>query len=149
MGCDIHSYAERKAATGRYEIVPNLFPFDSRNYGTFGFLANVRNYSEVPPIAPRRGFPEDASPEATADYESWSSDAHSPSWLTVKELSEFNYDAEMEDRRCTRNGNGGSTCEPGEGQKMTYREFFGEWFFKDLQALQDAGADRIVFWFDN
>lgn len=148
MGCDIHSYAERKVATG-HEAIHGITPFDSRNYGTFGFLANVRNYSEVTPIAPRRGFPDDASPEAAADYEFWGGDAHSPSWLTIKELSEFNYDAEMEDRRCTRGNNGGSTCEPGAGRKMTYREFFGEWFFKDLKALQDTGADRIVFWFDN
>ena len=31
----------------------------------------------------------------------------------------------------------------------TYREFLGEAFFDDLARLVAAGADRVVFWFDN
>jgi hypothetical protein len=29
------------------------------------------------------------------------------------------------------------------------REFLGEWFEEALQALRVAGAERLVFWFDN
>ena len=36
---------------------------------------------------------------------------------------------------------------PGEGKFMTYREFFGENFFKDLKSLKYKGAERIVFGF--
>jgi hypothetical protein len=72
----------------------------------------------------------------------------------VSELLEFDYDTPMEDRRVTRQMpsgilNGGCTCEPGEGEKMTFREFLGPAFFDDLEKLKAEGADRVVFWFDN
>lgn len=154
MGCDIHTHAERKNASGQWEKIPKLNPFASRDYGVFGFLADVRNYSDLTPIADRRGVPEDASAEVADDYKTWDGDAHSASWLSVAELTAFNYNAQCEDRRVTRyiaSGllSGGCTCEPGQGKVQTYREFFGEWFFKDLQKLQEAGAERIIFWFDN
>lgn len=153
MGCDIHSYAERKNASGQWEMVPKLRPFNDRSYGTFGFLADVRNYSGLTPIAEQREMPEDTSAEVAESYEDRSRDAHSVSWLTVAELAAFDYDAQCEDRHMTRqlgpNVYSGGICEPGEGKAQTYREFLGKWFFKDLQELQAAGAERIVFWFDN
>lgn len=149
MGCDIHSYAERRNKDGKWVIIPGLAPFNNRDYGIFGFLANVRNYSAVPPIADRRGFPVDASPQVDKEYLRWAGDAHSASWLSMEELTAFNYDAMMEDRRCTRNNDGGSTCNPGEGKAETFREFLGKWFFADLEKLKESGAERIVFWFDN
>lgn len=148
MGCDIHSYAEKKDG-GTFKLVPVLSVFAWRSYGTFGFLAGVRNYSDITPIAPRKGFPADASAEVKKEYESWDIDAHSASWLSLQELEAFDYDAEMEDRRVTRDGNGGCTCDPGEGKKTTYREFLGPHFFEDIAKLKEAGADRVVFWFDN
>jgi hypothetical protein len=154
MGCDIHSHAERKTESGKWEAVPGLLPFSSRSYGTFGFLADVRNYSGLTPIAPPRGFPADASGYVVAEYEGWGGDAHTPSWLSVEELTAFDYDAICEDRRVTRqvgpgHYDGGYTCDPGEGKQQTYRDFLGPWFFEDLQKLQAAGAERVVFWFDN
>lgn len=77
-------------------------------------------------------------------YERWGCDGHSASWLSLKELLEFDYDQIFEDRR-----NGGYTCEPGKGELTTYKEFLGEGFFEDLEKLKNSGADRIVFWFDN
>jgi hypothetical protein len=154
MGCDIHSFAERKNAAGEWQWVPGLEPFGDRSYGTFGWLADVRNYSAIPPIAEQRGFPGDASPEVAEDYDAWGGDAHSPSWLTVAELLSFDYEAVCEDRRTTKQlgpnfWTGAATCEEGEGARQTYREFLGARFFEDLRALQEAGAERIVFWFDN
>ena len=76
----------------------------------------------------------------------------------MRELTEFDYNQMTEDLRCTRevktaNGfsyfDGGSTCEPGEGEAMTYREFLGEYFFKQLDRLREIGTERIVFYFDN
>ena len=32
---------------------------------------------------------------------------------------------------------------------MSYREFLGDGYFDEIKKLQEAGADRIVFWFDN
>jgi hypothetical protein len=152
MGCDIHCYAEKRTKDG-WEMISGLCPFDWRNYGMYGFLADVRNYSSVPPIAEPRGFPDDASEEVQALKEDWDCDAHSSSWLTVNELLTFNYDAPMEDRRVMRQvgpnaWDGGCTCEPGEGQQTTFREFLGKTFFEDLEKLKASGAERIVFWFD-
>ena len=118
MGCDIHAYAERKTISG-YEYMPEITPFDWRSYSLFGFLAGVRNYSAVPVIAEPRGFPDDVSADVREKYEQWDMDAHTPSWLSMAELLAWDYDAEVEDRRVMRNGNGGCTCELGEGKRMT------------------------------
>jgi len=116
MGCDIHSYAERKDESGKY------VDLDFSPFGTFGFLADVRNYSAVPPISQPRGLPDDVSSEVPERDETWGSDGHSHSWLSVAELVSFDYDSAMEDRRHTvqtgpRSWNGGATCEVGQGKK--------------------------------
>jgi hypothetical protein len=154
MGCDIHIHAERKTSSGGYERIPDLEPFGDRRYGTFGFLAGVRNYSGIQPIAEPRGIPEDISSDVATDYNDWGFDAHSASWLSVDELVPYNYDQTIEDRRMTRQiapnlWDGGCTAEPGEGKATTLREFLGEGFFEDIEKLKSSGADRIVFWFDN
>lgn len=158
MGCDIHSYAERKAGD-KYETVEStLFtyydePFGWRAYGMFAFLAGVQNYSGIPPISEPRGIPADASTKVAAAYDDWSADAHSASWLSVDELEAFDYDQPVEDRRVTRQTSwgwdGGCAAEPGGGTMTTYREFLGDGFFKDIKTLREVGADRVVFWFDN
>lgn len=159
MGCDIHSYAERKVGD-KYEIITGETfcdgrePFSWRAYGVFGFLANVRNYSDVTPIAERRGWPADASEGANEVYEEWAGDAHSASWLAVAELASFDYDQPMEDRRVSRQisenlWSGAETAEAGGGRMTTFRDFLGAGFFHDLKTLQDIGADRILFFFDN
>lgn len=147
MGCDIHSYAEKKIHE-KWECL-GYSPFDWRAYGMYAFLAGVRNYSAITPIAEPRGIPEERSERVSKQYKIWDCDAHSASWLSVEELEKFDYDQIIEDRRCMRNNNGGSTCEIGEGQKMTYRAFLGEGFFMAIAELKEIGADRIVFWFDN
>lgn len=154
MGCDIHIYAEQKNDKGEWELMYDIEPFSNRQYSIFAWLANVRNYSGLIPISEPMGFPEDASPQVAADYNAWGCDAHTPSWLSVKELLNFNYDAPCEDRRVTvktgpNSWNGGATCNQGEGRQTTYRELFGEDFFEDLNKLRAFGAERIVFWFDN
>ena len=153
MGCDIHSYTERKTDKG-WELIPDLNPFSWRTYSVFGFLADVRNHSAVPPIAKRRGFPDDASEDLKKVKEDDGWDCHSFGWLSTKELLEFDYDAPMEDRRVTREIfpnvlSGRCTCEPGDGKKTTYREFLGNCFFEDLEKLKVQNADRVVFWFNN
>lgn len=154
MGCDIHSFAEKRNAEGKWEQVPELHPFDWRSYGMYGWLAGVRNYSDVPPLSKPRGMPQDVSPDVAAECEHWDGDGHTHSWLSVDELAGFNYDSAVEDRRVTRqtgpnSWDGGQTCAPGEGEMTTYRAFLGEKFFNDLDRLKEAGAERVVFWFDN
>lgn len=154
MGCDIHIWAERKTVDGYAPVEDVQFaegpaPFDWRSYGMYGFFADVRNYSAVPPIAERRGIPEDVSTTVAEDYEHWDMDAHSASWLSVDELAAFDYDAPVEDRRVMIDNNGGRTTPPGGGEMTTYREFLGEQFQEEIRRLKDCGADRVVFWFDN
>lgn len=152
MGCDIHLYAERKNGDV-WEQVDGDFFCDFRSYGVFGLWADVRNYSQVTPIAPRRGLPEDISGDVLAAHDD-DYDFHSETWLSVTELASFNYDAMTEDRRVTRQvgpraWDGACTAEPGGGKAMTFREFLGEWYFAELAKLKASGAERIVFWFDN
>lgn len=152
MGCDIHTQAERRV-DGKWKRLDGFAPFDWRWYGMFGFLANVRNYSEVPPLAEPRGLPPDADYDEERDGDRWLG-AHSFSWLSLDELLAFDYDQTFEDRRyAAQTGpnlwNGGATAEPGHGKITTYRKFLGAAFFEDLRKLKEAGAERIVFGFDS
>lgn len=131
MGCDIHSHAERRV-NGRWEKVPDFEPFDWRNYAMFGFLAGVRSHWCDPIVEPR-GFPANASYAVHKDYEDWGTDAHTPSFLTLKELLDFGY------AKLAYNGE-------------TYRDNLPDIFFVDLVKLAMLGDPedvRVVFWFDN
>ena len=174
MGCDIHSYVEVKHGD-KWEQATDLFPleefwqrvrkkekgdspFDCRHYGMFGFLANVRNYSHVPCIAePKYAIPEDASDPVKEQYEYWDSDAHTATWLTLKQLLDFSYDQLFWDRRVMKQTapncwNGAALADEGEGEHLTVRKFLGDQFFRDLEIMRGLGEPenvRVVFWFDN
>lgn len=112
MGCDIHFFVERRAGgtwltcdkwtkdeDGQRVEYKDAFYHD-RNYDLFAILANVRNglgFAGVKtgegfnPIAPARGIPADASPEYRSAVESYGSDGHSHSWLTVTEIQTFDW----------------------------------------------------------
>lgn len=153
MGCDIHAFAEKKIEGGYVHV--HLHPplFDWRWYGLFAFLAGVRNYSAVTPIAQPRGLPKDLSSGIRSIYEDDISQ-HTESWLDVKELLDFNYEASFEDRRERRQlapnlFSGAETADVGKGLVKTYRDFIGLSYFEELERLKMVGVDRIVFWFDN
>lgn len=148
MGCDIHATAEVR--TGDGWRASDWLVFDGRNYGIFGFLADVRNYSHSPVIAEPRGMPDDVTPEVRGGGE-WT-DAHSHSWLTLAELLAYDYEQVFWDRRITRDGNGAALAEEGEGEHLPLREFLGAWFFSELDRLAALGPPedvRIVFWFNS
>lgn len=129
MGCDIHSFAQKKTNDG-YETLKwkwDRGPFGWRNYDVFAFLAGVGNYSGITPISEPRNLPNDFVADEFYEY-----NGHSASWLSVEELLNFDYG-----------------CCIGDGQKMTWREFLGDVFFEDLNKLVEIGADRVVFYFDN
>ncbi|WP_328439146.1 hypothetical protein [Nocardia puris] len=149
MGCDIHAYLERHNGQ-RWEYVADAF--DVRQYGLFGWLADVRNYSAVPPISPPCGLPGDVTRRVRRDYEEWGFDAHTASWHLLEGLLAFDYDATFEDRRVRLGNDYGHTAEPGGGKVVTYREFLGGWYFAELERLKllaDGAPARLVFWFDN
>lgn len=157
-------------------------PFGWRSYSIFGFLADVRNYSHCKPISKPKGLPQDSEylntkldePQNYSYYGydngtaytnkgeiECDADYHSLSWLSLKELLDFDYEQTFWDRRISRttimpNGgkliDGAALAEEGEGQTITYREHLGEGFFKDLDVLKTLGQPedvRVVFWFDN
>lgn len=115
MGCDIHMYVEYKKrlpvkATKDYEeqwISGDYFKFDpydetqegkyeqielygNRNYALFSTLAGVRDYTDkVIPVAEPKGIPDDCCNYVKERNEAWGNDAHTHSWLTLKELKEY------------------------------------------------------------
>ena len=158
MGCDIHSFAERRnKQTNKWEKVGEN-PFDWRSYSMFAFLAGVRNYDHCEPLSEPKGLPNDISDEVKEEYgdgDGWY--YHSASFLTAKELLDFDYDKTFWNRRVTKqtssnSWNGASLAEEREGKVLTYRENLGESFFTHLNELKELGEPediRIVFWFDN
>jgi hypothetical protein len=154
MTGDIHTHAERRDATGTWRKIPDLIQLSWRSYGVHGWLADVRNHSAVPALAARRGLPSDISKEVARNYMGWEDFAHNMSWVGVPELVAFDYDATWEDRRnhhihdadpwLTR-----LVAKSNRRQLRTFRELLGDAFFYDLELLQTAGAERVVFWFDS
>ena len=101
MGCDIHSFAEVKCKN-KWVQIEGLEPFDWRSYSMFAFLAGVRNYDHCEPISEPRGIPEDISDnikEMDIDND-WN--LHSSSYLTLKELLDFDYDKTFWNRRVSK-----------------------------------------------
>lgn len=156
MGCNIFCFAERKNPDGAYEIILEPFNEDYRSYSVWAFLAGIRNYSRISPISVPRGIPDDFSGQVGYQDEGLFGFGGYPipkskptplggSWLGVKELTEFDYDAVLEDMRNDDNG----SKESGHGVFMTYREYLGETFMGIIKALEASGADRVVFWFDD
>lgn len=190
MGCDIHSFAEkRNKETGKWEKVENHFtlddfdkkylnkekgdsPFSWRSYSIFAFLAGVRNYDCCEPLSSPKGLPDDSEylntietdwiPETKKRGIETDGNYHSLSYLTLKELLDFDYDKTFWNRRIFRQtfredgtvsgGNGAALAEQGEGKIISYRENLGNYFFIHLEELKQLGEPedvRIVFWFDN
>ena len=95
MGCDIHAsleylndynWSSMNLHIKNDELVD--YDFTDRSYIRFSILAGVRNDYKLKPISEPRGFPEDASKETKEFYNEWLGDAHSASWLTLKELKD-------------------------------------------------------------
>jgi hypothetical protein len=117
MGCDIHTFIEKKPntpATGVsrqtwgsadfFEMNKYFNPTDadedaepefsrievcgSRNYNLFAILANVRN-QDMPYICKPKGIPDDCSDYVEKQHEREIDDLHSASWFTLFELKEY------------------------------------------------------------
>jgi hypothetical protein len=107
MGCDIHVYVEKRVdgqwrAADKYSDEDGIGPdvsyddrvYVGRNYRLFSVLAGVRKHDMLPVIAEPRDLPEDVSPEVRAASDSWGVDGHSHSWLTLRELLDFDWTQE-------------------------------------------------------
>jgi hypothetical protein len=98
MGCDIHAWLEI-----RYDnqwSTPDSKALDlDRAYDTFGLFFGVRNQANLSPVAERRGFPHDASALVCQEYQKWSDDAHSVSWLTWADVESMDREQTLFDSR--------------------------------------------------
>lgn len=110
MGCDIHLYVEYKKTidgvtnwySGDYLIVNPYYGtdeyeskydivslYDDRNYDLFAILADVRNGCKNKYISLPKGLPNDITNVTAKEAFRWRYDGHSYSYLTLKELLEF------------------------------------------------------------
>ncbi len=168
MGCDIHLVLEKyddnlcewvglhdyslppsEALLSRVDpdIVNNIdFRVGRRDYNFFANLAGVRavvptgSYITFP--SPK-GLPPDASSLALHKHSLWEHDAHSASWMSLKEFTLI-YAREVKENLdelvAERISN--------EYKQLTwamYREVSGEY----MSEGDDVDKYRIVFWFDN
>ena len=172
MGCDLQSFAERKLNGKWLKVEEDSEPFNWRSYSMFGFLANVRNYDCCEPISEPKGWPEDSvfldsmdeddffeffEDKPMTNKECIERYAHSWSYLTLKELLDFDYDKTFWNRRDsqTKYYEDGTSFTVGaglaeEGEIVSYRENLGTEFFKQLEELKQFGDPedvRVVFWF--
>jgi hypothetical protein len=152
VGCDIHLYSETKTKNG-WEINEKCYwsywndfsdeyhlecdyddhIYSGSNYALFGLLAGVRSQHELE-FEPM-GFPRDASIQMNRLYKQWDGDAHTPSYLTSKELLD-------KIKELKENG--------------LYDPDDDKYLVESLQKILDGlgmidkeGEKRIVFWFDS
>lgn len=139
----------------------------------FAFFADVRNYDHCVPLSEPKGLPDDSeylneiidegygTPMSRSDDIYNDGNYHSFSYLTLKELLDFDYEQTFWNRRITKTvrypeggsySDGAALAEEGEGQIISYRENLGSMYFTHLKELSELGEPedvRIVFWFDN
>ena len=83
MGCDIHLHIEVKIH-GKWEHWGN--PAIDRNYDLFAVMAGVRNNGDIIPLSEPKGLPANLTTVTQFAYDYEKPDAHSMSWLSLKEI---------------------------------------------------------------
>lgn len=185
MGCDIHLFVEKKN-NNKWEAVKGKNPYfgcwanepeecykdwfyNSRNYSLFSVLADVRNNYNIKPIATPKGLPIDVSDIVRKESDEWDGDGHSHSWLTLKELLDYDINQTITAKgmispaqysSLQQGINPSSWCgwtsqedyisAKWEEKLNDFVGFFWTENIPQLQALTNNPEDiRIVFWFDN
>lgn len=127
MGCDIHAYIESCNDDENW-----IFDFEcesmGRNYNIFGKLAGVRCWDF--PHYPVKGLPDIVSEHVWAEYTSWGSDAHTPSYLTQNEIIDF-------------------LCWLESSEDLFSDDYVKGIINEFNTALNSNVTIRLVFWFDN
>lgn len=156
MGTDIHVYIEQKIIKNDNPLMTEWISVDEwindprleimevrqrywedRNYLLFAILANVRNQYNIQPISLPKGLPDDVSPEVKKQSDEENGDVHTRSWLTLKELLEYDWQQTMEDDN---------------EEIYPYEELvipFVSEFISRLSKIDEPENVRMVFWFDN
>jgi len=155
MGCDIHGWVEVKKDYLDWWIgIIKIDWIADRNYTMFACLANVRNYDNVKPISEPKGIPKDVSDEAKEDIEGWGVDGHSHTWLTWKEIKEYDwYNNKYYEHRVIEFTKDGIKKVKPEWKSMKEAISSGWQLLFDLmeRLAKEYGDEnvRLVIWFDN
>lgn len=201
MGCDIHigveAYNDRNKKwrdisyyveneyydpeeDGPEADLRRLDPYTGRSYELFSHFAGVRDrFGNVEMIASPRGIPDDCTKRINADYKRWGADAHTPSWLTLKEIIEFSNITPTVKRRgmisaeqakaldeegikpdswcgwtnvegyVTREWEDKNECLTHFIETVTKYLYGGHWKYSIDNLLENPEHIRFVFWFDN
>lgn len=166
MGCDIHAIKEKKDKYGYWINVGD--PEIGRNYEMFAVLAGVRNYNDITPISEPKGPLEliDCSNEYYAMEKQSEGDAHSHSYVTLRELKAFDLNQVIDDHNLVlkkeEEGKVVETCLYTTGKHLGSvgkRKILSLWNDKEnwlriIKELEDVsgGNDedaRLCFFFDN
>lgn len=156
MGADIHVFIEQKTIISDNPLITEWISIDEwehnpyfeetevrkpywedRNYLLFAILADVRNDYNIDPISLPKGLPEDVSPEVKNQSDKEGEDAHTRSWLTLKELLEYDWQQKFNDDN---------------NEIFPLKEMvipFVDEFIPRLIKLNEPENIRMVFWFDN
>jgi len=124
MGCDIHGWIE-KNVNGKFIAVDRLTA-DDRDYRRFALLAGVRDYNKES-LAHPLGVPDNVSESAGYDIETWSSDGHSHSYISIKDAAKI-----FSETSC---------------REVNFPEY--TFFNVDPDDENEIDKYRLVFWFDN
>jgi hypothetical protein len=178
MGCDIHTFVERRVA-GKWICVTKQVkdadgdtywddPYEERRYTTFAVLAGVRNGDGYEPIDQPRGLPRDLSDEGrarTADDDGY----HGHSWLSLQDLLDFDWtkvhategsikmadfggrvaDGSIDKTLCYLRPDSGAVFYPKIESYAEACEYFLNSMIPYMAALGAPEDVRLVFYFDS
>lgn len=147
MGCDIHTFVERKYKGDWVMIQPTPYRLaghdgneytlaEHRDYGFFFALAGVRAPNGVKETVEPKGLPPDVSQSVDMHSgELWGIDAHSHSWEMLEDFINLYLFL-----------HGDTAFNHKSFQEQVYQMFALE--IRD-DAADDPSNFRVVFWFDN
>jgi len=168
MGCDIHGNIEIRPYDwdeNEWYCVADISFIIERNYDLFSVLAGVRQFVDIKPITKCKGIPKNASLKTLEHYEYWAGDGHSATFMTLKDIKEYDYNSGgLDEREIIMDSDEFSMKskphEPLPDEKkrfVTAKEIFDnsanfQTLFKIMDALALLYGDewvRLVIWFDN
>ena len=152
IGADIHIYSESLINNKwkcnetfveeveedyiHFEVPYQEAFFTGRNYLLFGIIAGVRarEYQMLEP----KGMPDNVSEDIKRCYKAWETDAHTPSYLDLKELEQLDDDMDLPVFLSSMDD---------EEYVIHTAKIIKNWI---LELKKFEGEDhRVVFWFDN
>ncbi len=166
MGCDIHCAWEFKSPDGWQTLddweyrsedsygSPMGELIGDRNYGMFAVMAGVRNGvgfagcdmgDALEPIAEPRGIPHDANQHIHAWVDDWGADGHSASYLTLKDLLDYDQSRTVKVRGVVSISVYVEWCRWGRSQNEAPKSYCGGVSGQKVRTLTPAMADVEVY----